>query len=160
MLPPLPGKRAVMDPAELMNENPFRLPTDDQIFRMREDERKDKEHSKDFNMSLKVWERSKKDVLSASERLREIVGRLLLHHHHDHAYVHTSVDSYVIKGYDLFIYLYFVIKGDEKILKLSDVVKAESDGKLWYASMIDFADGSVATVHTHIFTQYMISLHS
>jgi hypothetical protein len=59
-----------------MNENPFRLPTDDQIFRMREDERKDKEHSKDFNMSLKVWERSKKEVLSASERLREIVGRL------------------------------------------------------------------------------------
>jgi len=57
---------------------------------MREDERKDKEHSKDFNMSLKVWERSKKEVLSASERLREIVG-------------------------------------DEKILKLSDVVKAESD---------------------------------
>ena len=96
MLPPLPGKRAVMDQAELMNENPFRLPTDDQIFRMREDERKDKEHSKDFNMSLKVWERSKKEVLSASERLREIVGRLVLHHHHDHAYVHTSVDSYVI----------------------------------------------------------------
>lgn len=74
MLPPLPGRRAVVDP-DLMNENPFRLPTDDQIFRMREDERKDKEHSKDFNMSLKVWERSKKEVLSASERLREIVGR-------------------------------------------------------------------------------------
>ena len=74
MLPPIPGRRAVVDP-DLMNENPFRLPTDDQIFRMREDERKDKEHSKDFNMSLKVWERSKKEVLSASERLREIVGR-------------------------------------------------------------------------------------
>jgi len=78
MLPPLPsGKRVpvVIDHEDLLNENPFRLPTDDQIFRMREDERRDKEHSKNFNMSLKVWEKSKKEVLSASERLREIVGR-------------------------------------------------------------------------------------
>lgn len=91
MLPPLPNKKKQTDIEDY--DNPFRLPGDDQIFRMREEERKLKEESKLKNASLKVWEKAKKEVLSSSQRLKEIVG-------------------------------------DEKLLKLTDVVKAENENKM------------------------------
>jgi len=70
--------------------NPFKLPGDDQIFRMREEERRMKEESKLKSASMKIWEKSKKDVLSSSQRLQQMIG-------------------------------------DEKLLKLSDVVKGETE---------------------------------
>jgi hypothetical protein len=89
MLPPLPnGKTRKVDVEEYVN--PFKLPGDDQIFRMREEERRMKEESKLKSASMKIWEKSKKDVLSSSQRLQQMIG-------------------------------------DEKLLKLSDVVKAETD---------------------------------
>jgi hypothetical protein len=59
---------------EAQMDNPFRLPGDDQIFRMREEERRKKEESKIFNNTLKVWEKSKTEVESTSQRLKDILG--------------------------------------------------------------------------------------
>jgi chromosome segregation ATPase len=71
-------------------ENPFKLPGDDQIFRMREEERRNKEEAKQKAATMKVWEKARKDVQSSSQRLQEMIG-------------------------------------EEKLLKLTDVVKQESD---------------------------------
>lgn len=60
--------------SEMNHENPFRMPLDDQVFRAREEERAAYQQQRARNMTLKVWEKSKKDVVSFSERLREIVG--------------------------------------------------------------------------------------
>lgn len=78
-LPPLPAarthsadKRAKI--LELQSENPFKLPGDDQIFRMREDERRSKEHGRSNTGTMKIWEKTKTEVGSTSERLRDILG--------------------------------------------------------------------------------------
>ena len=71
-------------------ENPFKLPGDDQIFRMREEERRTKEENKLKAANMKVWEKSRKEVLSSSQRLQEMIG-------------------------------------DEKLLKLSEVVRQETE---------------------------------
>ena len=61
-----------------MNDNPYRVPSDDQVlFQMREEERRMHQQSRARNQSMRVWEKSRKEVLSFSERLREIVGRLV-----------------------------------------------------------------------------------
>jgi hypothetical protein len=81
-LPPLSraGKANTQQTGELkrifesVTENPFKLPSDDQIFRMREEERKNKEQGFMRNSTLKVWEKSKKDVSSRSDRLKDIIG--------------------------------------------------------------------------------------
>jgi hypothetical protein len=59
-------------------ENPFRLPGDDQIFRMREEERKNKEEAKAKSLQMPVWEKARKDVLSSSQRLQEMIGDVKL----------------------------------------------------------------------------------
>lgn len=58
------------------DENPFRLPPDDKIFRMREDEKRRKEEARESNMKLKVWEKNKTEQLSRSQRLQDLVGDL------------------------------------------------------------------------------------
>eukprot|EP01035_Chromulina_nebulosa_P007995 gene7995-10815_t len=72
-LPPLPGsgklKSTLIDA-----DNPFRLPGDDHVFRMREEERKLKEIGKEETRNLSLWERSKKGVKSRTERLQEFIG--------------------------------------------------------------------------------------
>ncbi len=76
-LPPIRTSNSADRKARMMEaqmENPFRLPGDDQIFRMREEERRKKEESKIFNSTLKVWEKSKAEVESTSQRLKEILG--------------------------------------------------------------------------------------
>lgn len=58
------------------DENPFRLPGDDKIFRMREDERRRKDEVRSANMKLKVWEKNKTEHMSRSKRLQDLVGDL------------------------------------------------------------------------------------
>mmetsp|Transcript_34526 Transcript_34526/g.32899 ORF Transcript_34526/g.32899 Transcript_34526/m.32899 type:complete len:564 (-) Transcript_34526:109-1800(-) len=58
------------------DENPFRLPSDDKIFRMREEERKRKEETRSANMNLKVWEKNKSEQFSRTQRLQDLVGDL------------------------------------------------------------------------------------
>lgn len=53
-------------------DNPYIIPTDDQIFRIRDEERI--MLNQQSKSRLKLWEKSKTDVLSFSARLREIVG--------------------------------------------------------------------------------------
>mmetsp|Transcript_10713 Transcript_10713/g.18030 ORF Transcript_10713/g.18030 Transcript_10713/m.18030 type:complete len:252 (+) Transcript_10713:80-835(+) len=88
MLPPLGKGRKSVEVEEYVN--PFKLPGDDQIFRMREEERRMKEESKLQSASMRIWEKSKKDVMSSSQRLKEMIG-------------------------------------DEKLLKLTEVVKSETE---------------------------------
>jgi hypothetical protein len=58
-----------------MEENPFKLPSDDKIFRKREEEKKKKELERTANRSMKVWEKSKSDSQSRSGRLLELTGK-------------------------------------------------------------------------------------
>ncbi len=71
------GGGTVRDKSRLQEhlENPFLLPTDDQIFRTREEERKAREETRKRNLNLPIWEKtSNQEVLSTSERLKEIIG--------------------------------------------------------------------------------------
>jgi len=56
-------------------ENPFKLPSDDKIFRMREEEKKKKEEDRQTNRTLKVWQKNKSDMTSRSGRLMDLVGK-------------------------------------------------------------------------------------
>lgn len=69
-LPPIPNKES--DQAE--NENPFKLPSDDKIFRLREEEKQKKAQSRAMMMETSIWDKSKSNVASRSQRLLEIVG--------------------------------------------------------------------------------------
>lgn len=77
-LPPLSkgtnGSAATKKLFEAPAENPFKLPPDDEIFKMREQDRVNKEQSNQLNASLKIWEKSKRVVASRSDRLKEIIG--------------------------------------------------------------------------------------
>ena len=73
-LPPIRGKKKSGTMNDPNYENPFKLPGDDQIFRMREEERLLKEEAKAKNATAKVWEKSKGDTKSSSQRLRDMVG--------------------------------------------------------------------------------------
>ncbi len=77
-LPPLSNSGKVKPTAvklfESQTDNPFKLPSDDQIFRMREEEKRNKEQGLYKNATMKVWEKSKKDVSSRSDRLKDIIG--------------------------------------------------------------------------------------
>lgn len=78
-LPPIPNRSRPNshDKSRLQEqfENPFRLPSDDQIFRMREEERKQREESRKKNLNSKVWEKNNgTETLSTSQRLKEIIG--------------------------------------------------------------------------------------
>ena len=55
-------------------ENPFKLPSDDKIFRMREEEKKKKETEKLDGKNLKVWQKTHSDATSRSGRLQELIG--------------------------------------------------------------------------------------
>jgi hypothetical protein len=56
------------------NNNPFKLPGDDKIFRMREDGRRKKNEAREMSATMKVWQKSKSGLLSRSERLQELIG--------------------------------------------------------------------------------------
>lgn len=78
-LPPLPtasrtrpNSNEKTKPFEV--ENPFKLPGDDQIFRMREEERRAREEKRKKTLSLKLWEKSKTEGASTAERVRDILG--------------------------------------------------------------------------------------
>ena len=67
-LPPIGGEE----------ENPFRLPGDDKIFRMREDDKRRKEDARASNMKLKIWDKNRTDQISRSRRLQDLVGDIAI----------------------------------------------------------------------------------
>jgi hypothetical protein len=79
-LPPIPGAtRNSRSAGEKkkgvgIGENPFHLPSDDQIFRMREEERKKKEDAKVRNQTMPIWHRANLGETSTTRRLQEILG--------------------------------------------------------------------------------------
>lgn len=79
-LPQIPNVRASRSAGyDINSENPFRLPSDDQIFRMREEERKEKEEARRLNSTLKIWEKKKSDSsTSTSQKLKDILGEEFL----------------------------------------------------------------------------------
>mmetsp|Transcript_12060 Transcript_12060/g.18219 ORF Transcript_12060/g.18219 Transcript_12060/m.18219 type:complete len:578 (-) Transcript_12060:185-1918(-) len=69
--PPIPGAKERSDDADV---NPFRLPADDQIFRMREEEKHKKAEEKQRNQHLKVWEKRSEKTVSNTVRMKELLG--------------------------------------------------------------------------------------
>ena len=65
---------SALPPIEGGGENPFKLPGDDKIFRMREEEKKKKEHDREANLTMKIWDKNNMVALSRTERLRMLVG--------------------------------------------------------------------------------------
>lgn len=54
--------------------NPFKLPGDDQIFRMREEEKRKRLEEREENRKLKIWEKPSAGITSRTTRLRELIG--------------------------------------------------------------------------------------
>ena len=54
-------------------DNPFKLPSDDQIFRLREEEKLKREEDRQKQTTMKVWEKVKTKT-SRSDRMKELVG--------------------------------------------------------------------------------------
>lgn len=71
-LPPINGASGGV--TETIFNNPFILPGDDQIFRMREEEKRRKEGQREDSGKLEVWQKNKTDLLSRSERLKDLIG--------------------------------------------------------------------------------------
>lgn len=69
--PPIPGAKGREDEQEI---NPFRLPADDQIFRMREEEKRKLIEEKKSNQHLKIWEKKKDSTMSNTARMHELMG--------------------------------------------------------------------------------------
>ena len=56
------------------NANPFKLPADDQIFRLREDEKKQRAEDREANQNLKIWEKKKDQTKSNASRIVDLLG--------------------------------------------------------------------------------------
>jgi hypothetical protein len=72
-LPPINGASGGV--TETIFNNPFILPGDDQIFRMREEEKRKKEGQREDSGKLEVWQKNKTDLLSRTERLKDLIGK-------------------------------------------------------------------------------------
>ena len=75
-LPPIAGESPsggrIFDAPE---SNPFKLPADDQIFRLREDDKKKRHDEREKNKNLKIWEKKKKNVVkSHATRMYDLLG--------------------------------------------------------------------------------------
>src|SRR3546814_905730 len=58
-----------------MTANPFTLPNDEQLFKMREQERRERAEKREKLLNLSIWEKTTSaTTLSRSVRLRELVG--------------------------------------------------------------------------------------
>ena len=68
--PPISGAAKNEQP----ESNPFRLPADDQIFRMREEEKRKRAEEKERNQTLKVWDKKKERTVSNAARIKELLG--------------------------------------------------------------------------------------
>jgi hypothetical protein len=78
-LPPLNRKTKSADEKRsskfLSDEtNPFKLPNDDQIFRLREEERKKKELGRETISNSKIWDKNSKTMMSRSARMKDLIG--------------------------------------------------------------------------------------
>jgi len=54
--------------------NPFRLPSDDQIFNMREEEKRMKDLEREDNREMKIWQKTANSITSRNTRLRDLIG--------------------------------------------------------------------------------------
>lgn len=74
-LPPIGKSQSARESAEKEEiDNPFKLPSDDKIFRMREEEKLRKEAERENRSHMKIWQKSKTEVMSRSGRLQDLVG--------------------------------------------------------------------------------------
>ena len=71
-------KRETSTPDELalavISENPFKLPADDKIFRLREQAKINKQKTKEDNAKLPVWDKNNAEVLSRTQRIKDLMG--------------------------------------------------------------------------------------
>lgn len=68
------------DENRLASTNPFVLPSDEQLFKMREQERRERAEKRAKLLNLSIWEKTTSAaMLSRSVRLRELVGEQVTH---------------------------------------------------------------------------------
>ena len=55
--------------------NPFTLPSDEEVFKMRDEEKRRKKEYRETQSKLKVWEKTTRGKLpTGAERLRQLIG--------------------------------------------------------------------------------------
>lgn len=55
--------------------NPFTLPNDEEVFRLRDEEKRQRAEARDKNMKLKIWQKGKHGALAGrSLRVNEMMG--------------------------------------------------------------------------------------
>jgi len=63
------------DNGNKVNVNPFTLPSDEEVFRMRDEEKKNRAKKREENMKLKIWEKGNTGALAGRTlRLKEMTG--------------------------------------------------------------------------------------
>jgi hypothetical protein len=72
-LPPIPGARPLVEEGKEY-DNPFKLPSDDKIFRQRDEEKRKRQEERAAGTNMKLWEKSASEVTSRTERLQKLVG--------------------------------------------------------------------------------------
>eukprot|EP01041_Mallomonas_annulata_P001881 gene1881-3649_t len=74
-LPTIRTSRSQERPRDVSPEtNPFHLPGDDQIFSMREEEKRKKSALREENKNKRIWQKSTTGVTSRTSRLKELIG--------------------------------------------------------------------------------------
>ena len=75
-LPPIPGAKVNGEVEVKEYDNPFKLPSDDKIFRVRDEEKRKRQELRESGQRTKLWEKTSSEVTSRTERLRELVGEV------------------------------------------------------------------------------------
>ena len=58
-----------------VERNPFTLPSDEEVFKMRDEEKRRKKEYRETQSKLKVWEKTTRGKLpTGAERLRQLIG--------------------------------------------------------------------------------------
>lgn len=57
------------------SRNPFTLPNDEEVFRLRDEQKKARAEAREENMKLKIWQKGKHGALAGrSLRVKEMMG--------------------------------------------------------------------------------------
>jgi len=71
-LPSSPG--STRNKSNDINENPFKIPNDDRIFKLKEEEKLKKQDIRIRNLEQPIWEKTNNETLSRTKRLKDLLG--------------------------------------------------------------------------------------
>jgi chromosome segregation ATPase len=71
-LPSSPG--SIRNKINDINDNPFKIPNDDRIFKLKEEEKLKKQDIRKRNLEQPIWEKTNNESLSRTNRLKDLLG--------------------------------------------------------------------------------------